>query len=257
MRLAYRISVKAGMAVFAMYLCTIAHAIELRTVAQDSAPKYYLENGKMAGLCVDIMNAMQKLDPGLKFVGHERFQPISRIQDDLEHGRIDVFCGMIRTIVREAMFTFVDIPLYWTETRLAVRKSDPIAYMSLDGLKKLEQGTLVLVVHGTAHVDFLRQHGVTDLDTGARTTADNIKKLLAGRGRFIYQTDLALAHEMRINNLYEKMRVLPGSLHTEAQYFSVSKSLHWGVTTRIKAALQTLHANGELERLRSAYLRLE
>lgn len=232
-------------------------AIDLVTGAQDSAPKYYVENGKMEGLCVDIMKAIEAIDPELKFRGYDRFYPISRLEEDLAHGANHVFFGMIRTPKREARFTFVDIPLYHTNTRLAVRSDDPVAVSSLLDLSKLGKDGIVLVVHGTAHAEFLAQQGGLSIDAGASTTAQNIRKLMAGRARFMYHTDLTLAHELRRNKLAGKIRVLPLTLKSEAQYLAVSNTVPPEVVDRLRRALSTLHEKGELARLRSYYLRLD
>ena len=55
---------------------------ELRTVAQDSAPKFFMveENGKpiMKGLCIEIMQAIENLDPDINFTGKQHFLPTGR-----------------------------------------------------------------------------------------------------------------------------------------------------------------------------------
>lgn len=233
------------------------HAVELRAAAQDSAPKYYLDEGEMRGLCVDIMKAMEAIDPHLRFSGFDRFYPIARIEEDLTVGERDVFFGMIRTPKRESKLTFIDIPLYQTNTRLAVRRGDPVTVRSLSDLRTLGKDGIVLVVHGTAHADFLAGQEGLIIDPGASTTAQNMKKLLAGRGRFIYQTDLALAHELRQKKLTDKISVLPISIKSEPQYLAVSKSVPEPVVNQLRMALETLHKTGELARLRSHYLRLD
>jgi glutamate/aspartate transport system substrate-binding protein len=237
--------------------CTEAPAIELRTAAQDSSPKYYLENGKMKGLCIDIMRAIEVTDPELKFSGQESFYPTLRIEESLSHGEIDVFCGMIRTPGRESKLTFIDVPLYHTITRLAVNSSDQVEIASLGDVRKLGKNGVILVVHGTAHAEFLAQQGGLLIDDGARTTAHNIRKLLAGRGRFICQTDLALADELKRRGLANKVRILPLVVKSEAQYLAVSSAVPPDVVFRLRKALKKLQETGELTRLRMYYLRLD
>jgi hypothetical protein len=38
----------------------------------------------MVGLCIDIMRAIEQIDPGLRFVGHQRWKPLIRAYSELE-----------------------------------------------------------------------------------------------------------------------------------------------------------------------------
>jgi hypothetical protein len=84
-------------------------AIELHTAAQDSAPKYFL-NKNMDGLCVEIINAIEKVNSSIKFKGYETFLPFKRIQNNLEDGKIDVFFGFTKSKEREENIFLLILP---------------------------------------------------------------------------------------------------------------------------------------------------
>ena len=49
------------------YFCATAHALTLRTASQSgSEPKYMRKGGRVSGLEVDIIAAVQKADPGIR-----------------------------------------------------------------------------------------------------------------------------------------------------------------------------------------------
>ena len=108
-------------------------ALELKTSAQDSPPKYYLrDDGSMGGICVDILHAIETVDPGLSFKGHEEFLPFKRLQLYLESGKLDVFFGLKNSPERLDKFQFSAIPLYRLKYVVAVRSDDRADIESLD-----------------------------------------------------------------------------------------------------------------------------
>jgi len=87
-------------------------AVELQTAAQESLPKYFkLEDHSMGGVCIDIMAAIEKVDPEIQFKGYQTFLPFKRLQQYLEDGKLDVFFGFKKTSNRESQFIFLDRPL--------------------------------------------------------------------------------------------------------------------------------------------------
>lgn len=90
---------------------------KIRTAAQDaSEPKFVVlyESGKSAvgGICVDIMRAIERVDPTLKFVGDQTWQPLLRIEAGVSNGHLDACCGLLRTKPREAKYVYIDPPFF-------------------------------------------------------------------------------------------------------------------------------------------------
>jgi len=245
------------LSLLAIAVCLTLSAADLRTGAQDSSPKYYLDGTQMKGLCVDLIKAVERADPSLKFTGYDRFVPLPRIEEGMASNpaAYDVFFGLIKSPAREAKFNFIDIPLYQTSLKLAARADDPVDVKSFDDIRKLGDEGSILAVKGTAHVTFLQQQGGLKIDEGAHTTSDDLIKLVNHRGRFIFNTNISLAYEIKRQKLEGKIRIIPATFHAEPQYLAVSKMLPPDTVAKLKSALAKLESSGELSKIYEAYFR--
>lgn len=236
---------------------SLASTIELRTASQDVTPKYFKKDSQIQGYGVDIIKAIEKLDPDLKFTGYaEQFTPNARIEKQLQEGKLDVFFGLIKTPDREKIFNYLDIPMYSTYTRLVVRADDPITNVkSLDELKKLKGENIVLTSHGMVHASYLKSLGGLNVDDGAESVGKCLEKLVVGRGRFVYQTEMSIYQSIKDLGLKNKVRILPKKFREEAQYPVYSKQLEPKTVLKLKQAVQKLKKSGELDRLYYKYSR--
>ena len=83
-----------------IYSATLAPAfasdayLYVKTISQDGfKAKYNLLNTSHPGICIEIMRAIERIDPDIKFIGLEHNASILRIENQLEQGEIDVFLG--------------------------------------------------------------------------------------------------------------------------------------------------------------------
>ncbi len=101
-------------------------AIELKTAAQDSPPKYQQGKTAVEGIAVEIIKAIEKADPKLSIVGYQKFLPFKRLQRDLEAGELDVFFGLKRTPTRDRKYVFIEQPIYRLNYSIGVRRDDRV-----------------------------------------------------------------------------------------------------------------------------------
>src|SRR5437870_2931771 len=113
-----------GAGFLALSLASAAHAVEVRTAAQDSQPKFIKEGPAITGLCIDIFRALERIDPQLKFQALTGFTPLPRSEYQLQEGELDVICGLAATKERKEKFNIIDIPIYTTHLTLAARKDE-------------------------------------------------------------------------------------------------------------------------------------
>lgn len=133
-------------------------AVVLQTAAQESYPKYYqTENSGMAGVCYDMIEAVQKHDPDIRFKGHDAFLPFVRIQKYLASGEMDVFFGLKKTESRIKKYIFSDLPLYSVSYVLVKRSKDDVEIQSFDDVRRLGDGGRIITVLGSAAADFFTQ----------------------------------------------------------------------------------------------------
>lgn len=244
----------AILAVAAALSASPASAVtEIRTAAQEaSEPKFVtiLNDGKpeVGGICVDIMRAIEHVDPRLKFVGDNTWQPLARMEAGLLAGNLDAVCGLLRSKPRDTQYTYVPTPLFSVNYHLVVRADDDIRINSWDDVRKLGNDGIVLVINGFGIIKRLQDEKVI-IDSGAYTSKTNFAKLLAGRGRFYYHRSPGIEAEIRQAGVEGKVRILPKPMHTEKFHLVVSKGVSAETVDRLNNALIVLERNGELARL--------
>lgn len=239
-----------------IFLCNLSlHAltIELNTAAQDSAPKYFLENNNMKGLCIDIMEAIEKIDPKIKFKGQNRFIPFKRIKKMLKTGELDLFFGFVKNVSREKEYVFIEPALYNVNHVVAVRSDDDVDVKSFEDIRKLGANGAILTTFGTSTRRYLEKQGGLIIDDGSKTVISNLKKLLRKRGRFFYYHNLGLVTSIRNINLENKIKILPTSFREYSQYVAFSKKVPADTIAKVKVALEKLALNGKLELIFKKY----
>lgn len=230
-----------------------AQALDVRTAAQDSQPKFIKEGAGMQGLCVDIFKAIERVAPELKFVDYADFTPLARIEAQLEEGALDAFCGLAKTDKRQQMFDILEPPLYTTHTVLAARSDEKADPKGFDEIAKLGDDAVVLAVTKTVHADTLAAQPKVRADTGGKDTSANLKKLVEGRGRFVLHNDFALADEIKRDKLDGKVKLLSHQFATEGRYLVLSKKAKPEIKAKLTAALDKLAKSGELAKIFQAY----
>ncbi len=240
---------------FSLFACSIvsAHAIEVRTAAQDSQPKFIKDGATITGLCVDIFKALERTDPELKFPNLGGFTPLPRTESQLLDGTLDVICGLAATKDRKEKFDVIDIPIYTTHLTIAARKDETAEVKSFDDIRKLGAEAIVLTVTQTVQAELAAAQTGLKVDSAAKDTSQNLQKLVAGRGRFILHNDFALVDEIKRDNMGDKVKLLPVQLSTEGRFFIVSKAAQAGLKDKLTAALDKLSKSGELTKIFQPY----
>ena len=231
-----------------------AEIIVLRTAAQDSRPKYFKRDGQnyITGVCVDVLRAIEEIDPDLNFVGDQEFVPFKRIEFDLEEGRLDCFAGFIMNEERQEKYVYIDIPIYYTRNILVSRLEDDVEIKNMDDIMKLEDN-LIIMSTGVAQSFELKDKGY-NIDDRARNMNANIKKLLNGRGRFIYQSEVEILSALKDEKAYDLVKIQPLSSEKSGRYIAFSKEVPSDIIKRVEAALKKLQENGTLEKIYKKYI---
>lgn len=238
----------AGMVAHAAGACA---EVELRVAAQEeTAPKYLSDGAGVSGLCVDVLRALERVAPELRFTGGERWMPVVRVLSELYAGRQDAGCGLARTAERDKYLNFLDPPLLTIDFVLVARAADPVAIDGWDDVRKLGIDGVVLGNRGLFAGGLLASIAGIHYDTGSATTAQNLQKLLVGRGRFLILRSQGLNEALRQAGVADRLRVLPAKMGSTRLYFTMGKHVGDQAAARVRQALAQLHASGELERIR-------
>ncbi|RZT08904.1 amino acid ABC transporter substrate-binding protein, PAAT family (TC 3.A.1.3.-) [Duganella sp. CF402] len=223
----------------------------LRTAAQEGTEPKFMAAGKnhIVGLCIDIMRAIEQLDPGLRFVGDQKWKPLIRAYSELETGIEDVQCAVQRTAEREKRFNFIGPALFSIEYHFLVRSNDPIEIHSWDDVRKLAPNGVVLVNRGFAAGDILAAMGGIEVDASSTHQELNLQKLIAGRGRLYFHRGPGLQKLLERTDTTSKVKILPQVMYSAKLYFATNKQLDGKIADRVAGALFTLEKKGDLERL--------
>jgi glutamate/aspartate transport system substrate-binding protein len=230
--------------------------LRLRTCSQSDLPlKFDLGNPARPGICVEIIQALQRLDPGLQFLGLERDLPLKRVAQELANHELDLFFSMIDTPQRLRLgVDFLDEPvLYESRHQVAVRADDPIQVRSLRDIAALGDQGVVLVTYGTAYAEYLKDQPGLQLSHLTLSNHKNLEMLLRGRGRFFYHAGSTLRSQIALDGLEDRVRVLPAVFKVDAQRLAFSPRLVPGARQRVVSALRQLEQRGELQALRERY----
>lgn len=225
---------------------------DLLTEYQNSYPKYYLTDGRVSGLCVEILEALAE-ESGLSIgASKQELTPWERIQRHFAEGTVDIVVGMKKTSTRQARYLFIDPPVYYVNTVVAARTDDDGEVRDLSGLA----GETVLVPHGCATARKLRtEYPQIRLDEAGDISAC-VRKLLWDRGRFVVYHDLGVVSAIRDLGVRDRVRVLSGSYDRYGHHVAVSKRIPAPVVARLTAAVRRLAAKGRLEAISDRYLSL-
>lgn len=234
---------------------TFAEPLRLRTFSQEAFfAKYNLGNPQRPGICIEIIRAIERLDPGLKIMGLETKASTARIEVALATGKIDVFFGLIKTRERAANFVVAGDPLFNTAQLLVARKNDPVEINDWDDVRKLGKNGVVLVNEGTGQAFYLKEQGGLLIDDQGLTGHVNLRKLIMGRGRLFYASDMYVAEELALNNkLASEVRILPQRFQREGIYTMFSRKASPELINRIAENLKKLERSGEMKRIRARY----
>lgn len=236
------------------WLAPATAVTELKTAAQEATvPKFVVQkqDGKaiVGGLCVDIMRAIERVEPDLKFTGSQIWQPLARVEAGVATGSLDTACALLRNRPRESKFIYVDPPLFSVNYHLVVRADDEAQVANWDDVRKLGERGVVLVINGFGMIKRLEELGGLRIDSGATDSKSNLDKLLAGRGRFYMHRSPGVKAEIRLAGVQDKVKLLPAVVHTEKFYMVMAKTAPAEVVEKMRKAISQLDRSGELVKL--------
>ncbi|MBJ7311649.1 substrate-binding periplasmic protein [Rugamonas sp. CCM 8940] len=219
----------------------------LRVMAQESLPpKWMTRHGRASGICPDILAAIERLAPQLRFSGQDDYRSVPVIERSLESGEVDCACALMDTAKRRRIANPVGKPLYMIRHKLAAAAGDKAEVNNFDDLLKLKP--IITTSRGAGYSVQLRALGL-EVDDSTGDNLVNLKKIVAGHGRFFYMNEVTLSWIVRQQGLRDQVRILPAVLKEEPIYFWISKQTDPAARRQVELALGKLQASGELARI--------
>jgi polar amino acid transport system substrate-binding protein len=229
--------------------------IVVQVLAQESIPpKWIVDQVPTQGLCPDLMAAIERVEPGVRFTGYDRGRSLPMIEHSLETGRVGAACALLDSPRRRSVALRSSVALYEVRHRLAAAANDMQVVNNFDDLVRLKP--LINTARGSAYILQLKERGIAVDDTTGDNVV-NLRKILHGHGRYTYMNELSLLHFIRSEHLEDKVRMLPAVFNEEPVYFWVSRKADPALMPLIDQALARLKASGELARIYERWARLK
>lgn len=228
-----------------------AEPVTLRVAAQEGTEPKFIADGKdhIIGLCVDIFRAIERIDPGLVFVGDQQWMPLIRAYHEVAMQQHDALCGVQRTAERERQYVYLDPPLFPIQFMLLARAGDNVVIHDWEDVRKLGKDGVVLANRGHAATGILAAQGGLQINASATSPAMNVQKLVAGRGRFFLHRAPGLARLIASAGATGKVRILPAVMSTAQLYMVMGRHIDPAVVARVRGAVEQMEKSGELARL--------
>jgi polar amino acid transport system substrate-binding protein len=232
-----------------------AAPMTVNLLAQESIPpKWVMEDGTVQGLCPDLMAAIERIEPRVRFAGYERPRSLLVIEDALDTGRAGAACALLDSPRRRSVAVRLRVPLYEARHRLAAVAGDQQVVNDFDDLVRLKP--LINTARGSAYILQLKARGIA-VDDSTGDNVVNLRKIIAGHGRYTYMNELSLLRLIRTEHLEDKVRMLPAVFNSEPVYLWVSHKADPALAPMLEQALARLKANGELARIYERWARLK
>lgn len=237
---------------------SIASDLVLRIPSQVATEPKYIEvrsptGTSIAGECIDILRAIERVDSGIHFTNDQSWLPTPRIETAMLQNEADAACGLSHTPDRDRQFQFIDIPLFLVHYHLVVRADDQVSIRNWDDVRALGKDGSILIAHGFGPVRRLQALGGLTIDSGALDSQTNLRKLLLGRGRFYYHRIPGIAGEIKKAGMTGRLKILPTIMDSQWFYLVVSSRVAISEIERLHLALKKLEENGELQRIRNRW----
>ncbi len=221
-------------------------------VQENSAPKYadQLQSGSAAqGICPDLLRAIERQDPRLRFAFEPFSQPLKRIEHGMSVADTEANC-LADNAERRVKFHVLPITLFSFNYHLIARADDPVRVKDWDDVRHLGDEGKILVVSGSGVLERLRKVGGLSVEESGKSATANLKKLVIGRGRFFYYRTHdwdSQVHDARVTG---QVRVLPARLEAVRFHLMFGRHVDPAVIARASHALQVIEADGTLAKLR-------
>ena len=228
------------------------HTQTLVLAAADSVPTAYFDNGKPAGLLVDV------LEEASKRAGYPikvRLLPWARCLLEVKEGKVDGIFSVYLTPERQEFLSYADEVLITQVQALFVRKDAAITF---DGnLKKLSDQRIG-IVNQTSYgprLDAALNSGVFKTVEPSNSASSNVLRLVHGRVDVIPSYRHVVLHTAKTLGLYGELKELTPAVEAIPSYLAFSNKRNR--TKEIAAfnhALRAMKKDGTYDAIFSRYL---
>ncbi len=234
----------------AMVLTTsYVQGFEISVAYQDIAPKYIMsDTGVAGGICVEILSALEAVNPEIHFSEPKFFTPIKRIMYGLQEGSLMAFCGAAFGKERAQKILYSNTPLYSVSTLLAVSKKNSRNYSSINDLKSDLNLRFNSIANTSTHKRLVKS-GFNMSNHYLKTVEQGLGIALLNKGDVFAYHSLGLEFAIGKNNKWNGVRLLPISLRNYEHWMVFNKQIRKEHLKAINAGLKELRDKKILEKI--------
>lgn len=224
-------------------------------IQENSAPKYSekLESsGNIHGICPDILRAIERQDPTLRFAFELHVQPLRRIEHSMSVAHSDANC-LADNAERRAKFHVDPNAIFSFNYHLIARTEDPVRVTAWDDVRSLGHSGKILVVSGSGVLERLHRLGGLSVEESGRSAKANLKKLAMGRGRFFYYRTHDWQRQTLAAGVAGQVRILPTPMEVVRFRLMFGRHVDRSVIASVSRAVQVLEADGTMAKLRAKW----
>lgn len=222
--------------------------LKLQIVTEDWAPYNYMDNGRLTGFSVEIVNELMSM-MGKNY--EINLYPGVRSKNKLTNDKNVIMFSLFRTLERESLYKWIG-PIDSGSIYFYKRSDDPLTILTIDDAKKVKS---ISCRYAGLIPDLLRSIGFNNLDTTATDSEQVYKKLLLGRGSLgISDTDLGVIYCLKkmkcpINSLTK----IPLKIFEEDLYIACSKDIPDEIVNKWQNTLTELKKSHKFEEIHNKY----
>ncbi|MEO5934553.1 MAG: ABC transporter substrate-binding protein [Duganella sp.] len=225
--------------------------VALRVAAQAGTDPKFIDagDGRVIGACIDIFRTIERIDPGLVFIGDQQWLPLVRAHSEVVNHQHDALCAIQRTPERELQYTYIDLPLLPLRFQLLARADDAVVIRGWDDVRRLGADGIILTNRGFGTTEALERIGGLRFSASAADPLNNLQKLVARRGRFFLHRGPGLKSFIQRSGYGGKVKILPQVMYQTETYMALGTHVDPAVVARVRHAVEQMEKTGELARL--------
>jgi polar amino acid transport system substrate-binding protein len=229
-----------------------ASAQALVLAAADSIPTAFMDNGKQAGMLVDVIHeAFKRTGYSIEIA----IMPWARCLAEVKAGKIDGIFSVYQTREREEFLTYADEVLITQVQAFFVRKDSSISFDGdLNKLSELRIGIINETSYGPRLDAELRKGTFKKVDA-ADSASSNIRKLLNDRVDVIPSYRHVVLDSARTLGVAGSIKELSPAVEAIPSYLAFSNKRDYGkIIGAYNQALRSMKKDGTYDAIFSKYL---
>jgi ABC-type amino acid transport substrate-binding protein len=224
----------------------------LRVGVGVSPPYSFMSQGRPAGIEVELLAELTRIDSGLRFSGLEQFVTVGRAVEDMNSGRLDIALSA-KTPERANLYDFLEPPIETVRVRLLGLRDEKQRIERFEQLAALGDSAAVLTTLGGTPHQMLRTHPGLSIDASIGGAEQQVQKLLRGRGRFVFGLESTLTAAAMQLGVADRVRWQPLAAGTLDMHLAVSRKLPAERRARLESAWKKLTSSSKLSEVIHRY----